>query len=195
MAASQPIEVTCFSHRSVEYFTPAVYIEAAREVMGGIDLDPASCEEAQETVRATDYFELPDSGLEFDWYVGSDWDEDYKRPRSVFMNPPYSKTGSSSNQAIWATKLQAEYDAGHVSEAIMLVKAALGYKWFEQLWRTHWCCFCRERIAFVLPGGGTAGLAKQGSVFVYFGRHPERFAEVFAQFGRVIPPEVKTRCE
>ena len=35
-----------------EYYTPGQFIEAAREVMGEIDLDPASCALAQETVRA-----------------------------------------------------------------------------------------------------------------------------------------------
>lgn len=48
----QPVAVTVFSSRSEEYYTPAPIVEAAREVLGGIDLDPASCDMAQETVRA-----------------------------------------------------------------------------------------------------------------------------------------------
>ena len=37
---------------SPRWHTPAEYIEAAREVMGSIDLDPASCHIAQQAVKA-----------------------------------------------------------------------------------------------------------------------------------------------
>jgi ParB family chromosome partitioning protein len=48
------------SSMSNEWFTPAENIEAARTVLGAIDLDPASCELADRTVRATHYFTAQD---------------------------------------------------------------------------------------------------------------------------------------
>jgi len=56
------------SAESDEWYTPAGVIEAAREVLGGIDLDPASSETANRTVGAPRYFTEEDDGLARDWH-------------------------------------------------------------------------------------------------------------------------------
>jgi hypothetical protein len=59
------------SERNVEHYTSAPIIEAARRVFGGtIDLDPASCREANRVVRATKFFTKDDDGLQHDWHAG-----------------------------------------------------------------------------------------------------------------------------
>jgi len=87
------------SSESTEWYTPAPYVEAARNVLGGIDLDPASCEEANKTVGASVYFTpepyVKDSiapavctdGLSEPWYI-EDFDNRWA-PSRVFLNPPY----------------------------------------------------------------------------------------------------------
>lgn len=56
------------------WFTPAVYIEAARRVLGGIHLDPFSCAHAQQTVKAARFLTRADDALSPDamWAGWSD---------------------------------------------------------------------------------------------------------------------------
>lgn len=73
----------------VEYYTDPRIVEAAREVMGGIDLDPASCKYANDNfVKARCYYSLrqeDDSacigvdGLSHHWFG------------KLFLNHPFSK--------------------------------------------------------------------------------------------------------
>lgn len=175
--ASQPMEITVFSHRSVEYYTPVGILAAAREVLGAFDLDPASCAEAQVNVQAAHFYTAEDNGLSKTW------------EGRIWLNPPYGIANGQSNQALWSQRLAAEHRAGRVSEAILLVKAALGYRWFEQLFRDWPVCFVRERISFIQGDGDDDGQSKQGTALVYFGPNFIKFARVFRTIGRVIPSE------
>lgn len=79
----QAKEMTAFqaltSSESNEWYTPLKYIEAARAVMGGIDLDPASNESAQQWIKAKQFYIKDDDGLHKPWY-GRLW-----------LNPPYGR--------------------------------------------------------------------------------------------------------
>lgn len=50
-----------------EYYTPVEYLEAAREVLGGIDIDPASSFTANRTVKARVFFDEQADGLQQGW--------------------------------------------------------------------------------------------------------------------------------
>ena len=65
-AADDGLKTPHVSHNSGEneWYTPVEIIEAARSCMGGIDLDPASSDLAQETVQAKHWFTKEFDGLD-----------------------------------------------------------------------------------------------------------------------------------
>ena len=174
---NQQIMNVLLSSESTEYYTPPWIADLADKAMGGIDLDPASCDEAQDYIDATEYFTIADDGLSKPWHG------------NVWLNPPYTKTAGQTRAAAWAQYAIAEHQAGRVEQAIILLKAACGYQWFEGIWREHWTCFARDRISFIRPGGDSSGAAKWATCFLYLGDQPHRFAKVFRSIGRIIPPE------
>lgn len=69
------------SCKSFEHYTPADYVEAARYVLGRIELDPASSARANETVGADRFYTKDDNGLAKPWFG------------RVYLNPPNNRTG------------------------------------------------------------------------------------------------------
>jgi phage N-6-adenine-methyltransferase len=153
-----------------EWYTPAEIIQAVRGVLGGIDLDPASSEQAQKTVQALRYFTLKDDGLEQDWRG------------TVWLNPPYAQPFIEN----FADKMIAEIKALHVTSAIMLTHNYTDTAWFHKLAAgADAICFTKGRIRFEAPDG-TLAAPTQGQAFFYFGNQTARFLQVFTTIGFVM---------
>lgn len=160
-------------YSSDEWHTPAEYIEAAREVMGGIDLDPATSTTAQAVVRAMTYFTKADNGLDRPW-AGRVW-----------LNPPYSMP----LVAYFVAKVIDEYGMGNISEAIVLVNNSSDTKWFHRLLEQYPACFTKGRVQFWHPEWKSFQ-TRQGQTFFYLGQNAQRFVDVFSRFGVVV-----SRCQ
>ncbi len=153
-----------------ESYTPQEYLASARAVMGAIDLDPASNPMAQENVGADRYFTVDDDGLTQEW-AGKVW-----------MNPPY--TARVINRFI--DKLVDHYEAGEVTQAIVLTNNNTDTSWFHQGANAAAAvCFTAGRINF-LKRDGSRSSPTNGQAFLYFGDNLSAFKNEFGKHGMVM---------
>lgn len=158
-----------------EWYTPPAYLEAARKVMGSIDVDPASSEIANRIVGATTFYSAKDDGRRKPWNG------------NVFMNPPYSQPLVSE----FCELLVKKYWNKEVKQACVLINNATETSFYHQL--LNGCsavCMIKGRVKF-LDEKGNEGAPLQGQHLVYFGDNYIRFAQVFSQFGFVLYADKK----
>lgn len=155
-----------FNSGENEWYTPPEYIEAARAVMGSIDLDPATSDIANKTVQASHYYTVEMNGLEKPWFG------------NVWMNPPYS----SDKIGAFIDKLVAERP--NYDNAIVLVNNATETAWFtKMIGIASAVCFPHGRIKFIDTQGKSSGAPLQGQAVLYIGNSVDRFCDEFAEFG------------
>lgn len=173
---------------SASWYTPPAYIEAARTVMGAIDLDPASHPDANAMVGAPRFFTEADDGLRQSW------------DGRVFVNPPGGFVGlfwkkligePGVDQAIWiGYSLEQLQTLQRVGAARTPLDCPL--------------CFPSRRIAFIENAAKqetrlaqlraqqkrvtTASRPSHANYIAYIGPHVHQFADVFAAFGQVVVP-------
>jgi hypothetical protein len=157
---------------SVEWFTPPEIVGRVRAVLGEINVDPASCDKAQEIVQAARYYTVYDDGMTQPWYG------------RVFLNPPLG----IPHVANFTGKFIAEYTAGNMSAGVMLTHASSDAAWYHQLLdHADALCIVRGRIRFLGADGRECGAPPQGQSIFYIGPDPATFAQKFAEVGRTVP--------
>lgn len=154
----------------VEWYTPQKYIEAARDVMGGIDLDPATTGFAQKTVAADTFYTVKDDGLSQDW-VGTVW-----------MNPPFKMP----EVAQFVGKLCDSFADGDVTQAVVVTNNNTDTKWWHRAAESSSAiCFTRGRIKWYNAAQPDCS-PTNGQTFFYFGSRAKTFFKRFSPFGLVV---------
>jgi hypothetical protein len=147
------------------WYTPKLYVEKVRSVLGSIDFDPASSPEAQETVQATEF--LTENGTTMPWHG------------KVFLNPPYSR----GIMGDFVTRMVRHRNG------IMLTNSSTDTDWWHRaLASCDAVCFTYGRIAFT---DGDTGLPvrnnSRGQCFFLYGReYLESFKANFQDVGTIM---------
>ena len=149
-----------------DYYTHPDLTAAAREVMGGIDLDPSSCRLANEGVQAARFYGVHEDGLKQQW------------EGRVWLNPPFGDWGS------WAPKALDEIRAGRVTEMCVFITAnATTGKALKDL---------KDQADAVMISNGRmncwgpkATTPPEGNYIFYIGPNVAKFQDVFSRYGTV----------
>jgi hypothetical protein len=155
-----------------ERYSPSWIVEGARRVMGAIDLDPSSCDIANQIVQADRFYTRAIDGLRQPW-----------RGR-IFLNPPFGKAWK-----YWIMKLGQELAARRVQQAFVIgphnVLCSTDSPWFRLLWQGS-LLLPFKRLAFLDPATGKLCGPKYGSFCCYLGPRQVRFARIFGDQGTIV---------
>ena len=158
--------------------TPPHIVEAARRVMGGIDLDPASSDVFNRTVGADKYYTAHEDGLKRGWFG------------RVLLNPPFETPLLTA----FVNRLLDHLENDKVDQAVLLTNNSTD----SALWQgaaSHALALCLSagRMRFLGPNGRPLPhSALQGQAILYFAREVddgiERFTQEFRRHGTVFYP-------
>lgn len=156
-----------------DFYSPPSFVEPARAAMGSIDLDPASCREANSVVQAALYYGFRENGLLQEW------------GGNVWLNPPYG------NWQEWVPKLLSEWNSGRVLQMCVLVTTRVSTaQAFHPLVKSADAVFiARGRHRF---WGPHAKEPDEGHLIFYLGTNTDAFRREFSDIGSVFvtPPSV-----
>ncbi|HUY33887.1 MAG TPA: DNA N-6-adenine-methyltransferase [Pirellulales bacterium] len=161
---------------SKDWCTPRKYVDAVRECLGQIELDP--CSNQNSIVQANVEYCLPArDGLTESW--------DFK---TVYVNPPYGadrEHGSTIKH--WLRRCAVAADKG--SEVLALVPVATNTAhWKQFVWgRAIAVAFLYDtRLKFLVDGKDGGKGAPMSCAMVYWGNHYPKFERIFFKFGAVV---------
>lgn len=203
------------SSGDVEIYTPPEILDRARQVLGRIDIDPASSAAANVRVKARKFYCAPvfetlkhrinrlpvrayvdEGGLSLPW------------KGHAFMNPPFTQlecacrpwcakerckrrgwhTASDlPGTGEWVQQMEREHAVNNVTQAIVVTFAATSEQWFQPLLNRPQC-FPSPRTNYLKPDGSVYRGVTKGSAITYYGPDVARFERAFRDLGTIKIP-------
>ncbi|WP_446444847.1 hypothetical protein [Shewanella sp. 1180_01] len=181
------------AEQGFEYYTPQPWPQLASQLMGGIDLDPASNDIANASINAKTIFTKEIDGLSQPWHG------------TVWMNHPFHrgeqpcptkckkkaciKRGHHIDKPIpgnsdWINKVIYEYESGHIKEAVIITFCNSSEGWLLPLLK-YSQCFPHGRVHYKKADGSKADSCTKGSVITYIGKNIAEFARLFGEHGTI----------
>lgn len=160
-------------HACVEWYTPPEFIDLVKQVLGKIDLDPASNDLAQAWIQAEHYYTKEIDGLSQRW------------SGRVWCNPPYGSLETRLMSQKFLERAIEVYRAGEIEAAVLLLNRT-GAKWYRQLKPlVNAVCEVEKRIAFIDSQGKRQTSPRYYNDFLYLGKDAEKFKQMFQAIGEV----------
>ena len=144
-----------------EWYTPQKYTQIAKDIMGSIDLDPASAPIANTNVKATKYYTAEQNGLLHPW------------KGNIWLNPPYARNLITK----FTDKLIQELQLNNIIQACILVNNATETSWYQTIAKNATAIwFIKPRVHFLDKSGNPTSSPLQGQTFLYIGKNYQLLA-------------------
>jgi hypothetical protein len=165
-----PVNRINFNSGDNEWYTPPALMEAARSVLGAIDLDPSSCALANTVVKAKQYYDKDADGLQYPW------------SGTVWMNPPYDQPAITD----FSRKFAGHVRAGEITAGMVFVNNGTETEWFQTVADVSTAiCFPSTRMPRWSPDRKMTS-PLQGCAVLYTGPDRAAFCRRFASIGIVL---------
>lgn len=176
------------SSRNDDWMTPHWVIDLVKNVLGEIELDPASSEKANDYIKAKKIYTIDDDALSLDKWCNV--------PSTIYINPPGGKLGNKSKTGLFWQKLMQHREQGLINHAIFMCFS------IEALQSTQLLtdclsigefpiCIPKRRIAFVDPTTNNRNQPSHSNCIVYVPgivNNYSLFREMFSELGTIMRP-------
>lgn len=172
--------------KSDSWMTPPWIMDKVRNVLGEIDVDPASSEQANKVVKAKKIITESVDALSTPWM---------DVPSTVYLNPPGGKLGNQSKTKLFWQQLINYREEGLIVQAIFMAFSAEALQHTQIGCELSICdfpiCIPSRRISFIDPIDGVGKQPSHSNVIVYIPGIENKvslFKEEFDAVGKMLYP-------